>query len=271
MDLTGLIDPHLHSSPDSVPRLLDDIELAAQAVAAGMRGILLKNHTSPTAARARIAARVVSGIQVWGGVVLNRAVGGFNPAAVEAAAACGGREVWMPTIDAAHHRRAHGQDGQGMALDEPGSGPAIREVLAVIAQHDLILGTGHLSVPEILALVGMARQAKVRKILVTHPEAPMTNMPLGMQRELASQGCRFERVWVFTTPALGRIQRPEEVIAGIREIGIETTVLATDMGQVGNPPPVEGLRAFADACLAAGFSEAQVRRMGAANIADWLA
>jgi hypothetical protein len=270
MDLTGLIDAHVHAAPDVVPRLLDDIELATQAAAAGMRGVLLKNHTSQTADRASIASRLVPGICIWGGLVLNRAVGGFNPAAVEAAAAYGAKEIWMPTIDSANHLRFHGEDRPGLALDEPGSAQAIRDILAIIARHDLILGTGHLSVMEIVSLVTMARQAKVAKILITHPEAPMTNMPYAVQRDLAAAGCRFERVWVFTTPALGGVLSPRDVIEGIHQVGVESTVLATDMGQIGNPTPVKGLQAFVDACLEAKFSESQVRRMGSENFAEWL-
>lgn len=270
MDLTGLIDPHVHAAPDIRPRLLDDIDLSAQAAAAGMRGVLLKSHTGTTAERATIASRLVPGLRVWGGLVLNHAVGGFNPAAVEVAAASGAQEIWMPTLDAANHLRVHRQDRQGLSLDDPASAPALGDILSIIARHDLILGTGHLSVAEIVSLVPRARQAGVRKILITHPEAPMTNMPFAVQRELAADGCRFERVWVYTTPALGRLLSPRDVLEGISQVGFESTVLATDMGQAGNPTPVEGMQAFVDACLEAGFDERQVRRMGSENIAEWL-
>ncbi len=270
MDLTGFIDPHVHSAPDIVPRLMDDFELARQAAAAGLGGILIKNHTTLTADRACLVSQVVHGVRIWGGLVLNHAVGGLNPPAVEAAAAYGAREIWMPTIDAANHCRVHQQPRTGLALDRAENREALRDILALIARHDLILGTGHLSVAEILSLVPMAREAGVRKILITHPEAPVTDMPFQVQRDLAGQGCRFERVWVFTTPALRHVLSPEEVIAGIREVGHESTVLATDMGQAGNPTPVEGLRAFVAACLQAGFDKRQVRRMGSENIAEWL-
>lgn len=270
MDLTGFIDPHVHSAPDIVPRLLDDFELARQAAAEGLGGILIKNHTTLTADRARLTEQVVPGIRIWGGLVLNHAVGGFNPAAVEAAIAYGAREIWMPTIDAANHRRFHRQARAGLSLDSRESSAALPDILELIAKHDVILGTGHLSVTEIQSLVPMARQAGVAKILITHPEAPVTDMPFSVQRDLAGRGCRLERVWVFTTPALNHVLRPDDVIAGIRAVGHESTVLASDLGQVGNPSPVEGFRAFVDACLLAGFDERQVRRMGSENIAEWL-
>ena len=224
-----------------------------------------------TADRARLASQIVPGIRVWGGLVLNEAVGGFNPAAVEAAAHFGAQEIWMPTIDAANHCRAHHLAREGLSLEGRENRHALQDILTLIAQHGMILGTGHLSVAEIVALVPKARAAGVQKILVTHPEAPVTGMPLSVQRDLAALGCRFERVWVFTTPALKRVLKPEDVIVGIREVGHESTVLATDMGQVGNPPPVEGLRDFVDACRLAGLDDREIRRMGSENIAEWLA
>jgi hypothetical protein len=118
--------------------------------------------------------------------------------------------------------------------------------------------------------VRVAQEHGIRKILITHPEAPFINMPLSVQHELAQQGCRFERTWVFTTPVFKRVVPPEQIMEEIRQVGCESTILATDMGQVGNPAPVEGFRAYVDACKMAGFSEQEIRRMGATNIAEWL-
>ena len=85
----GVIDMHVHSHPDVFGRNMDDIDIAQLARARGMRGILLKNHISETASRAALVMKVVPGVEVFGGVVLNRAVGGINPDAVE----------WMHRID----------------------------------------------------------------------------------------------------------------------------------------------------------------------------
>jgi hypothetical protein len=269
-DLTGFIDPHVHTAPDLVPRLLDDVSSVREAFKVGMAGILIKSHTTLTADRAALAAKVVPGIRVWGGLVLNRSVGGFNPAAVEIALAYGAAEIWMPTLDAANHRDFHGQGGGRLTIQNLQASGSIHEILQLIAEHDAILGTGHLSVVEICALVRMAHQHGIKKILVTHPEAPFIDIPISVQRDLARLGCRFERTWVFTTPAFNRVLQPQRIIQDIREVGFESTVLATDMGQVGNPPPVEGFREFVKTCLDAGFAESEVRRMGAANIVEWL-
>jgi Family of unknown function (DUF6282) len=79
----GVIDMHVHSHPDVFGRSMDDIDVAQLAKARGMRGLVLKNHISETASRAALVMKVVPGIEVFGGIVLNNAVGGVNPHAVE--------------------------------------------------------------------------------------------------------------------------------------------------------------------------------------------
>src|SRR6267142_2703095 len=81
-------------------------DIAQLAKARGMRGIVLKNHVSTTADRAALVMKVVPGIEVFGGIVLNKAVGGVNPDAVEwMHRMFGGRGkvVWLPTFDADKH------------------------------------------------------------------------------------------------------------------------------------------------------------------------
>ena len=78
--MKGAIDVHVHSAPDLFPRVCDDIDLARQAQQAGMKALVLKNHFSMTPFRAAIAKKVTGGtLDVFGGVVLNHSVGGFNP------------------------------------------------------------------------------------------------------------------------------------------------------------------------------------------------
>ena len=102
-DLRGVIDIHVHSDPDSMARSIDAIDIAKLARSREMRGIVLKNHFESTAALAYVVRKEVPGIEVFGGIVLNRAVGGINPVAVERMAQLKGglgRVVWMPRFDA---------------------------------------------------------------------------------------------------------------------------------------------------------------------------
>ncbi|HYI95389.1 MAG TPA: DUF6282 family protein, partial [Bryobacteraceae bacterium] len=102
-ELQGVVDLHAHSDPDSVPRTIDAIDLAKLAASRGMRALVLKNHYESTASLAYLARKQVPGIELFGGIALNRSVGGVNPAAVERMTLVKGgwgRVVWMPTFDA---------------------------------------------------------------------------------------------------------------------------------------------------------------------------
>ena len=77
--LEGAVDLHVHSAPDVDPRRFNDLELAAEAAKAGMRAVLLKSHQNSTVERAWLTAKVVPGIHVFGGLVLNAPAGGINP------------------------------------------------------------------------------------------------------------------------------------------------------------------------------------------------
>src|SRR3954471_15028110 len=97
--LNGVIDIHVHADPDSVPRSIDAIDLAKLAKERGMRGMVLKNHYESTASLAYVIRKIVPGIEIFGGIDLNLAVGGVNPSAVERMAMIKGgwgKVVWMP-------------------------------------------------------------------------------------------------------------------------------------------------------------------------------
>ncbi len=269
IDLRGMIDIHIHGSPDVRPRKLDDIAVARQAAARGMKAILLKSHVTLTADRAAIVEQVVPEIRVFGGLALNNPVGGINPHAVEAAIALGAAQIWMPTIASSVQR--HDPMLPSISVLEGGNlRKPVLEVLDLIAAADIILGTGHLSVQEILMLVPAARQAGVRKILITHPEHPPVEMPPDLQRELVREyDVLFERCFISTT--LAGWELPVEQIAGvIREVGFESTVISTDLGQPYNPTPVDGFAMFVGKLFEAGFTEREVQRMAAVNPATLL-
>lgn len=144
----GAIDLHVHSAPDTVPRALTAIETAQIASRYGMRAVLYKNHNVETATLAYLVAQVVPEVGAYGGIALNRSVGGLNPAAVEQMAAMTGghgRVVWMPTVDAAQGPFAAAVDPDNI-LPISRNGALLPEVLAVldvIADRNLALATGH--------------------------------------------------------------------------------------------------------------------------------
>lgn len=264
--LRGAIDLHVHSSPDIDRRRFDDIELAREAARAGMTAVLIKSHQNSTVERACLVSKIVPEIRVFGGLVLNQTVGGLNPAAVHLALKLDARQIWMPTRDALNHRRHFHQPGGLSVFDENGElSAAVNEILGAMARSECILGTGHLSQEETFALVERASRVGVRRILITHPEWGPTFYSCAMQRRLADfPGVIFERCFVSTTHRCGFV--PFETIEeAIGEVGVERTVLSTDLGQPDTPPPVEGLRLYAERLRASGFSADDLRQMTQVN------
>ena len=282
----GAVDYHVHVAPDFVERRITDIELAGRCRETGQAGFGLKSHYSSTAERARVVAAAVPGIVVLGTITLNRSVGGLNPLAVEVAARQGARVVWFPTVSAVNEQHevlkagAHEKVPVGVAFElslrEAGLAcdpvpvvdargallPEAHAVLDVIARNGLVLCTGHLGRDEIFRLVEAAVERGIREVVVTHPEFPSQSIAPADQVELAEMGALMERA--FTTPHTGKASW-ESVFEATRAVGAGRTVWATDLGQTANPPVEDGLALMADAFLADGFTEGEIRTMAVAN------
>jgi hypothetical protein len=282
----GGFDPHVHVAPDFAPRRITDLQLATRCEQLGLAGFGLKSHYTATAERAAVVTAARPGIRALGTITLNHAVGGLNATAVEVAARQGARIVWLPTVSApGEFAEVQDADPDGRVpvwvrfelelraagvrpravpvLDERDRAlPELLEVLEVIAHHDLVLATGHLSQSEIIAVVDAAVDVGVGTIVVTHPEFPSQSIPPGVQRELADRGALMERA--FTTPYTGKCSW-EQVFEATRAVGAARTVWGSDLGQVFNPPVEDGLAIMADCFFAAGFSEADVGVMAVEN------
>ncbi|HWQ60908.1 MAG TPA: DUF6282 family protein [Negativicutes bacterium] len=270
--LRGAIDMHIHGSPDIVPRKLTDAGVVRAAKSAGMSGVILKNHVTPTTSRAGILQELIGNIQVFGGLVLNKAAGGLNPNAVEAELALGAKEIWLPTKSAINEIRQHnGDPGQAVVLtDENGRfRPELHEIMDLIAQKDAILGTGHLEAGEIEKVVALAKERGIKKVLITHPEYPaLPGMPVAMQKRLARQGVYFERCFVACTPPTSL--SPAEIAAQIRATGTELSIMATDFGQAFNEEPLAAFKRYIGAMLASGISPRDIETMVKKNPAQLL-
>ncbi len=275
--LRGAIDLHCHSGPDTVPRRVNDLELVRSARAAGLRAVVIKNHYTGTADRAQVAQGTVGGgIEVFGGIVLNQAVGGLNAEAVRRMATMDGRRgriVWLPTFDAENAVRAAGEARSSIALVERGRPvPALAAVLAVVAAHDLVLATGHASADEALVVVAAARDAGIRSVVVTHALFPALRATDEHLVALARLGAWIELAWLMHVPAppadagaSAPMVPLARAVAAIRTVGAAHVVLASDLGQVVNRPPPDGLRDFLGALQEAGIPAADLSAMVRTN------
>src|SRR6516162_3536640 len=206
--IQGAYDLQVHVAPDVIERRIDDLDLAKEFLARGLKGFVLKSHYFPTAERAQVVTKAVPGIRAMGAITLNHAVGGLNPVALEIAGRSGCKIVWMPTVDAANETAGRLDGGteklpfwakiqrelaaEGISpppltvIDESGNLiDAARRCLERIAKHNMILATGHLGRREIVALVRTARAMGLKKVLVTHAEFPSQNLTGDEQKELA--------------------------------------------------------------------------------------
>jgi len=272
-DLTGVIDLHVHCGPDSMPRAIDCVQATRLAKQCGLRAVVLKNHFEPTASLAWVAASLNPGIQVFGGIALNRAVGGINPAAVERMTQVTGRlgrVVWMPTFDSENQAQRSGGTQKFVSLSRNGTLlPEVIEVLRLIGRHDLVLATGHSSATENLLLVREAKRLGVKRVLITHAMMAPIQMSTEEMQRAAEEGAFIEFVCngvVGPHPAV----RVSDVASAIRAVGVQHAVLSSDLGQPENPLHVEGLKMLFAHLRAVGFQPAEIERMAKQNPATLL-
>lgn len=281
--IPGSIDYHIHSGPDVFPRLLNDVEIARQAKAAGMRAVLLKSHTECTAARAAIASCITDGFPVFGAIALNYSVGGLNPEAVRNAVRMGAKQVYMPTIHAAHYLKAvdsvpmfaallkGGIQGLYLLNDDGTVKDDVLKIIDIIAEADIVLATGHISVGEAMALVEEAHRRGVKRIVVTHPTSPMENYSIEEMQQILTKGATMlEHVVNDTTHQMKHPIAPSVIADAIKATGAEHTIMSTDSGQVINPAPVVSLENFIRLMLEEGIPEEDIKQMTQDNPARML-
>ena len=284
--LAGVIDIHAHAAPETsmlnFKRAFDAIEAAQIARIYGMRGIVLKEHHTETAGWAYLVSQMVPGVEVFGGIVLNKAVGGMNPVAVEAMALSRGgrgRVVYMPTVDAAAARVPN--SANAVAVSRNGQLlPETLEVLKVIAKHDLGLSTGHVTTEEALMLIRAAKAAGVNKIYVQHPNHGGIVMSMAQMKEAVRLGALIEIVLsgeglTGGGPKTVNAENPvmdygPQKLADIRALGPANIVISTDLGQPGRVNYAQAFQMAITVLAKSGFSQAEIDMMTKQNPARFL-
>jgi dihydroorotase-like cyclic amidohydrolase len=286
--LKGAIDIHTHSGPSPMPRRIDHVEAARQAAEAGFRAILVKCHYHSTVTDVLAMASQLEGIptQVFGGIALNTVTGGLNLHAVDLAVRLGGRMVWFPTISSTAHleHAAHNETTRAhftplgmlpqepvLVIDESGAVlPQVRQILEYTRDAGVAISTGHLDAISATAIVEAAHEIGQQRILISHP-----NYVVGIDHErgkyLASLGAVFDQPIAMYDRLGDKSLFPfEDLLGWIEAVGPEHTVLGSDLGQQGNPLPVEVYRHIVPRLLDAGVSEEAIRQMLAVNPARLL-
>jgi hypothetical protein len=271
--LKGSIDIHAHYGPDAAAkRKVDALAGAQQAVATGMRAIVLKSHEYPTAPLAYTITQAVPEISVFGSIALNSETGGLDPVVVETSAKLGAKVIWMPTLSSNYdylHKKF--KTGGISILDEKGKLlPVVEKILGIVKQYDIVVATGHLPVNECFVLVEKAREMDLRKIVATHPLGFELNTYYTMEQQcrIADMGAIVEYCFVTTLPEDG--MPVQTMVEAIRKVGIGRCLLSSDLGQAHNPPPAEGMKMMIATMLSCGLSEKEIEIMVKINPARLL-
>ena len=301
--LSGAVGYHTHvgwirgsassASEEPLRAILDPMVAVQSARDAGLRAIVLRDLYSNSAGMASVLQKLVPEIEVVGGLILNAEVGGINPYAVFTSLTYGkgARFVCLATDSSA----LMAQVLSGVPREEILADPVryvtpyengrlkseMYEILEMVAEHDIILETGHYAAKDHLHLIAEARRVGVKKILVTHAiTAPISGADWVMteddQKRAADSGAFIEFAWApYTHHRSYRARRYATAYAAqtlladdvgrafdtIRAIGAERCVLSTDFGQLDEPQPVEGLRQFIFCLLDLGMSEGEIGAM----------
>jgi len=280
--LQGAIDIHAHSSPCLFERLTDHAEAARQAKEYGFKAIVIKAHHFGTVGRAHFVRQLVDGIDVFDSLPLNKCVGGVNPFAVDAAIKLGVKKIFMPTVDAYQHQKMRGGTGQydNPALRQKGGVPDFasksqgiyildendnllpeaKECLKLIADANIILCVGHLTLKEDFVLVKEAVKMGIKKLIVDHPFSKTCQFSVKDQVALADLGCYINQPFAQVSPRFHALQVPELADA-IRKIGVKRCIMSSDTGQVANPSCPESMRMYVRLLLEEKFTPDKIKVM----------
>ena len=291
--LKGVIDVHIHGAPLGSwlvgrPTI---VRTCLKASDAGMKALVFKDHNTMVNNIASVIQEVLDDkakekaaagedwtpVQVFGGITLNNAVGGMNTAAVRAALDYGRcKEVWLPSLDAAHQREAMGQSGGIRVSDGKGSlSQEMIEVLGMLADYNrndkgerVCLSTCHVSNEEKFDIMKYVKKNNLDvKVLMDHMTQEMTLLSPSEAKEMIDLGAYLEFAEVTCVPWPGM----RDIVVAfdysfnlmkelIREKGPEQLVLISDAGQPGNEP-VAGWKNFIKTILSLDIAEADVNIM----------
>jgi hypothetical protein len=257
--MQGAIDFHVHAGPDPYhPRRLDALDLALQAKEAGMKAVVAKCHQYGTAPLAYLVNKMVPGFTLIGSLTLNREVGGLNPDVVEVAAKTGAKVIWMPTSSSVVDSKKRGSTGISLVDSGGKLLPSVISILEIMRENNMVLGTGHVSIPEIYAITDEAIRRGI-KVTITHPLNSHFGCVLSLeqQKELVKRGAYIEQCFVDCMPVLGGMS-PRILVDHIKAVGEEHCILSTDFGQAIHPAPPEGFRMMIAYMIQFGLSEEEL-------------
>ena len=272
--MEGAIDMHIHNGPDPyMCRIGDTVDLALAACQAGMEGVCFgEPHHIPSGPIALLAEKVVNQwaeehgrkkIRCFGGISLNYAVGGLNPAAVIASARIGAKVVWPPGVDSSHYYKMMGVPGGIDVLDENDNVvPAMKEILSIIAEGDLVLNMSCLGVKDVFCLIDEANKLGIKRMNVVHPSQPTSLMTVEQMKIAADKGASIEITCNNFQPEYFSW---DVFMQAYNLLGADKIIASSDNGCFEMFTPVVAMRAYITGMLTRGISDSDVEKIVKAN------
>lgn len=274
--LSGVCDIHIHCSPDTRPRCIDEFSLAKQAKQAGLRAVMYKSNDWSCHDRAYLIRQALPDFEVFGSLCMNRVHGDkVNVYAAEQAVKTSGglcRCIWMPTLSASYQHQCDKLPGPGIPVLDPLGKvlPEVVRVMEICAEADIIFASGHSSPRESLILAEKAQEIGVKKFVVTHANSLIWKMTPDQIKQAVGFGafveyCYLPRLWGPGTgnPQFERQSR-REFLNYVKTVP-ERSFISTDLGQRGNPNPIDGMRQCIRELLAAGIPQKEINLMVRCN------
>lgn len=294
VDGKGIIDMHIHVGPELLRRRYSPASLAEEARREGI-GVVMKNHFIPTTGWVSQLRRSDDDVVLLGSVVLNSSCGGIDTHGIRAGFSGWKRDVsatdpdsdrfvvWMPTLCSEAHLSLYGRqdipvawgiredlarhvaEGEGLRITQADGSliPTLGPVLRMIAEHDLVLASGHLDGAETRRLAHEAHAAGVRRIVLTHPLYQATNLSPDALRNLWREYGAYSEL-CFVNMAMDHLTIGAYADV-IRTVGADGCILSSDVGQVFSPPLAEAMRTFFAMLRGEGIPEDDIARMSVVN------
>lgn len=271
----GSIDMHIHPGPDPLAeRPIDSVQVAQIAERAGMKAVVLKSFSYNTVSDAfLIGKNLASSLHVFGSVVIGyTTTGGLAYAAetIEAMAKIGCKVVWFPAMDSRWCRSYLGKEGGISILNEDGSlKEEVYDILDVVKEYQMAVCSGHMSYEESTKMFDAAIGKGITKMVATHPLAELSRFTLEQIRELAEKGVYIEHVYGTLMPRLGNMD-PSDYVDCVKAVGAEHCIMGTDLAQVWDMSPADGMRHFIAMMIQFGCTPWEVELMSKKNPAKLL-
>lgn len=284
----GAIDIHAHGGSDPFGRLLMEDQVAKDYAKSGMAAVVFKTWHTPSASRNQLLERMmndwyqteegrdVEPIRIFGGITLNKTVGGLNPIAVERCMKFPGfKYVWLPMVDSYHHQRVvndNFEPGAGIELLDGNRKVKgeLREIMRICADNDLVLASGHYPYEDSIVVMEEARKMGVKHCELIHPTHIHSKHTIKQMKEYADMGVMVMLCALGFTCFPIHEEGPIYAAKIIDEVGADNLVFGTDYGQVHNPPHVVGVRWAIQLLLSYGVSKEDIKKIFSINTARHL-